>query len=332
MLHLEIGTTNYLGINNMEKPFISIVTPVFRTVDSINELCHRLTIVLSSLTVEYEIILVNDASPDHAWEVIKKLASEDNRIKGINLSRNFGQHYAITAGLDHAQGDWIVVMDCDLQHLPEEIPKLLQKAQEGYDLVVGLRAQRKDSYLKKLGSFLFYSVFNYCAGTNISDKLSNFGIYSKKVIRGVNSLRENNRSFGLHAIWVGFKRFEIDIEHAKRKYGNSAYDFSRMFSLAADSVLSHSDALLKITIKIGFIISFTAFIYATWITVRYFLWSTMVEGWTSVIVSIYFTAGLIIGAIGIVGLYVGKIFIEVKRRPLYLIDSTTFVLNDDVGN
>ena len=105
-----------------------------------------------------------------------------------------------------------------------------------------------------------------------------------------------------------------------------------MFSLAADSVLSHSDALLKITIKIGFIISFTAFIYATWITVRYFLWSTMVEGWTSVIVSIYFTAGLIIGAIGIVGLYVGKIFIEVKRRPLYLIDSTTFVLNDDVGN
>jgi glycosyltransferase involved in cell wall biosynthesis len=308
----------------MKKPFISVVTPVFRTVDSINELCYRLTIVLSSLTTEYEIILVNDASPDYAWEVITKLASEDSRIKGINLSRNFGQHYAITAGLDHAQGDWIVVMDCDLQHLPEEIPKLFNKAQEGYDLVVGLRAQRKDSYLKKLASFLFYSVFNYFAGTNISNKLSNFGIYSKKVIHSINSLRENNRSFGLHAIWVGFKRFEINIEHAKRTYGNSAYDFSRMFSLATDSVLSHSDALLKITIKLGLYISISAFIYAAWITARYFLWSTSVEGWTSVIVSIFFTSGLIIGAIGIVGLYVGKIFNEVKRRPLYLIDSTTF--------
>lgn len=310
----------------MKAPYISVVTPVYGCSQGLHELGSRLASVLAPISADYEIIMVNDASPDGAWEAIKELARADGRVKGINLSRNFGQHFAITAGLDFARGDWVVVMDCDLQHKPEEIPKLHQKAQEGYDLVVGMRAQRQDSYLKKLGSRLFYRVFSYLTGISVDNRLSNFGIYSQKVIRSITALREQNRAFGLLALWVGYRRIEIEIEHARRPYGNSAYTFRRMMSLALDSILSHSDRLLRTTVKLGLFLALTALLYAAWILLRYLFWAAPVEGWTSLMVSIYFTAGLIIGSIGVVGLYVGKIFNEVKHRPLYFIDSATFDL------
>jgi glycosyltransferase involved in cell wall biosynthesis len=308
----------------MAVPHISVVTPVYGCGGSLPELCDRLSAALSPITADFEILLVNDASPDGAWDVIKELAIADGRIRGMNLSRNFGQHFAITAGLDHARGDWVVVMDCDLQHKPEEIPKLYRKAQEGYDLVVGMRTQRQDSYLKKLGSRLFYRILNYLTDAKVDNRLSNFGIYSRKVIRSITALREQNRAFGLLALWVGFRRAEIGIEHASRPYGASAYTLRRMTSLAVDSILSHSDRPLLLTVKLGLFLSFTSFLYALWILARYFFWATPVEGWSSLIVSIYFTAGLIMGSIGVVGLYVGKIFNEVKGRPLYFIDATTF--------
>lgn len=308
----------------MTTPHISVVTPVYGCGRSLGELCERLASTLSVITPDFEIVLVNDASPDGAWEVIKELAGADKRIRGINLSRNFGQHFAITAGLDFARGDWVVVMDCDLQHRPEEIPKLYQKAQEGYDLVVGMRIQRQDSFLKKLGSRLFYRVLNYLTEARIDDRLTNFGIYSRKVVRSITALREQNRAFGLLALWVGFRRAEIGIEHASRPYGESAYTLRRMMSLALDSILSHSDRPLLLTVKVGLLVSLLSFLYAVWILVRYLFWSTPVVGWSSLIVSVYFTAGLIMGSIGIVGLYVGKIFNEVKGRPLYFIEATTF--------
>jgi len=308
----------------MKAPHISIVTPVYGCGSSLSELCDRLSYALSPITPDYEILLVNDASPDGAWEVIKDLAAADGRIKGINLSRNFGQHFAITCGLDFARGDWVVVMDCDLQHKPEEIPKLYRKALEGYDLVVGMRTRRQDSYLKKLGSRLYYRILNYLTDARIDNRLSNFGIYSRRAIQSIAALREQYRDFGLLAIWVGFRRAEIGIEHASRPYGSSAYTLRRMMSLALDSILSHSDRPLRVTVKLGLLLSLSSFLYAIWILVKYLFWSTPVAGWSSLIVSIYFTAGLIMGSIGVVGLYVGKIFNEVKGRPLYFVDSTTF--------
>jgi len=308
----------------MNPTHISVVTPVYGCDNGLRELYDRLASVLAPISADFEIIMVNDSSPDAAWEVIKELARADGRIKGINLSRNFGQHFAITAGLDYARGDWVVVMDCDLQHKPEEIPKLYKKAQEGYDLVVGMRARRQDTFLKKLGSHLFYRVFSYLTGSRVDNRLSNFGIYSQKVVRSITALREQNRAFGLLALWVGFRRAEIEIDHARRPYGQSAYTFRRMMSLASDSILSHSDRLLLLTVKLGLSLAITALAYATWILLRYVFWATPVEGWTSLMVSIYFTAGLIIGSIGVVGLYVGKIFNEVKHRPLYFIESVTF--------
>lgn len=305
-------------------PHISVVSPIYGSDMSLAELCGRLHSVLNTITPDYEIILINDASPDDSWTIIKKLAELDNRVKGINLSRNFGQHYAITAGLDFAHGDWVIVMDCDLQDVPEEIPKLYREAQTGFDMVIGQRTERKDSLLKKCMSFLFYRFFAYLSGTTINNRIGNFGIYSQQVISNIRQFKEQNRSFGLFAIWVGFHRKEIEISHAARKHGRTSYTFSKMFSLAFDSIVAHSDKLLRLTVKFGFLVSLSSFIFAIGIVINYLFWTAPLIGWTSLILSVYFTAGLIIGTIGIVGLYVGKIFDEVKGRPLYIIETTTF--------
>jgi len=303
---------------------VSVVVPVYQAEDSLRELYTRLSNTLSRISLSYEVILINDASPDKPWQLIQELALEDGRVRGINLSRNFGQHYAITAGLDYVRGEWIIVMDCDLQDIPEEIPKLYQKAQDGYDVVVGRRARRQDTYWKKMSSKMFYSVFAYFTGSKVDNRIGNYGIYAGKVIQSITALKEQNRSFGLFALWVGFRRIEVDVEHASRPHGKSSYTFKRLANLAVDSIIAHSNKLLRLSVKLGFFLSFVSLLYSLWLVIKYLFWATPVPGWTSLIVSVYFTAGLVIGSIGIVGLYVGKIFDEVKGRPLYIIDSTTF--------
>lgn len=305
-------------------PNISVVIPVYGCVASLRELVTRLSSTLASICDKFEIILVNDASPDEAWPEIVEIARTNKEVKGINLSRNFGQHYAITAGLEYSLGDWVVVMDCDLQDVPEEIARLYRKAQEGYDIVVGRRAQRQDKLFKKLGSRLFYKVFAYFTGSKIDNRIGNFGIYRRKVICSIMALKEQSRSFGLFALWVGFRRIEIEIEHARRQQGESSYTLNRMLKLAMGSIVAHSNKLLHISVKLGFMLSFMSVSYACWLVVRYFMRGTPVAGWSSLMVSIYFTAGLIIGSIGVLGIYVGKIFDEVKGRPLYIVESTTF--------
>lgn len=305
---------------------LSVVIPVFQSRESLKELCLRLNAAVSQISSNYEIVLVNDASPDQSWQLIQEIAATDDRVRGINLSRNFGQHFAITAGLDQARGTWIVVMDCDLQDSPEEIPRLYEKTKEGYDVVVGRRANRQDAFFKKLSSRIFYRVFTYFTGSNIDNRISNFGIYNRKVIRSINSLKEQNRSFGLFAWWVGFRRAEIDVVHASRSYGKSSYTLRRRIKLAVDSIVAHSNKLLRISVKLGLLLSLSSLFYALWLVIRYFFFGIPAAGWTSLIVSIYFTSGLIMGSVGVMGLYIGKIFDEVKGRPLYIIDSTTFEL------
>ena len=211
---------------------ISIVTPVYGCATNLEKLYKRLVATLTQITESFEIIMVNDASPDNAWEIIKELAQKDSRVKGINFSRNFGQHRAITAGLDHAQGDWVVVMDCDLQDKPEEIAKLYNKVQEGYDIVFGKRIQRKDSYFKQLGSKLFYKVYDYFTESKIDNTVANFSIISSKVVKKLKTLQEQNRSYPLFVNWVGFKRTNINIEHAKREEGKSSYTLKKLIDLS----------------------------------------------------------------------------------------------------
>jgi polyisoprenyl-phosphate glycosyltransferase len=308
----------------MSNTYISIVIPVYGCCECLEILYQRLNKSLAVITDDYEIIMVNDASPDNSWDCIQELAEKDNRVKGVNLSRNFGQHYAITAGLDYCDADWTVVMDCDLQDQPEMINRLYEQTKQGYDIVVGIRAQRNDRFIKKLLSKIFYSIYYFFTDTKINHNFGNFGIYSRKVIENVKKFREQNRSFGLFVIWLGFSRKEIEIEHAKRKYGKSSYNFSKMLNLAIDSIVSHSNKPLKISVNFGFIMSFISIIYSLWLVINYILWRTPVEGWTSLMVSMFFLAGLIIASIGMLGLYIGKIFNETKNRPLYIVDTTTF--------
>jgi glycosyltransferase involved in cell wall biosynthesis len=304
---------------------ISIVIPVYKAEDCLQVLYDRLRASLETINSDFEIILVEDCGGDRSWEIIVALAEQDPRVKGIQFSRNFGQHYGITAGLDHCDGDWVVVMDCDLQDRPEEIPRLYEKAQEGYDLVVGRRTERKDHPFKKLTSKLFFRVFASLTDSHIDNRIGNFGIYSREVIKSIRKLKEQTRSFGLFAIWVGFKRAEMPIHHSHRHAGKSSYNFLRRFALALNSVVAYSNKILSLFVFLGFTISSLSFLYACWLILLHFVLGRSLLGWTSLIVSIYLTAGLIIAVIGVVGIYIGKIFDEVKERPLYIIRSKTFI-------
>jgi glycosyltransferase involved in cell wall biosynthesis len=308
-----------MSINNK----ISVIIPCYNCADCLVELHKRLVHCLEQITEKFEIIFVNDASPSKDWQIIKELADKDSRVAGLNLSRNYGQHCAITAGLDYCNGDWIVVMDGDLQDKPEEIKNFFEKTAEGYDIVVGKRENRKDSFIVKLTSKLFYLVFNYLTEQKLDNKVANFGIYSRRVIDNVKKLRELDRSFGLLVTLVGFSRLEIDVDHSYRASGESSYSFNSRLKLAVDHILSHSNKPLILAVQTGFIISSLSLFYAFWLIIRYFISSHVADGWTSLMVSLFFLSGLIIVVIGMVGLYIGKIYSEVKNRPLYIVKETT---------
>ena len=313
----------------MNKDHIAIVIPVYGCAKALPELSARLVVAVENITQNYGIYYVNDASPDEAWDVISQIASKNPRIQGISLSRNFGQHNAIAAGLDQSDGDWTVVMDCDLQDTPEEILRLYNKARDGYDIVVGRRSNRQDSPKKRILSRLFYVVFSYLTNEKLDHRVGNFGIYSRKVIQAIRKMPERNRAFGLLALWVGFNRTEIEIEHSRRCHGRSSYTFGRLIRFAMDIIIAHSDKLLKIVVKFGFAVALFSLLAAGWLAFGSLFLEKKVAGWTSLIVAITTSTGLIIGTIGVVGLYIGKIFDEIKHRPLYIIDKATPPLHDE---
>ncbi|MCP3027892.1 glycosyltransferase family 2 protein [Halobacillus sp. A5] len=298
---------------------ISVVIPVYRCQTCLRELCDRLRASIKGLTADYEILLVNDASPDHAWETIVQLGKEDERVRGIDLARNFGQHYAITAGLDHTSGDWVVVMDCDLQDRPEEIVALYQKAREGFEVVFGQRVHRQDTLKKRLLSKLFYRIYDYFTGRYSDHTVANFSIADKKVIEGFRQMKEQNRLYPLFLQWMGYKTASIPVEHNGRGDGMSSYSLKKLVTLATDTIIAQSNKPLRLSIQLGFFISVGSFLYGLYLFIRYFFMDYHVQGWTSVMVSMYFIAGLMFFNFGILGLYIGKVFDEVKGRPLYLI-------------
>ncbi len=302
---------------------ISVIIPVYGCADCLEELCERLLQTLAELPGKHEILLVDDASPDQSWTHIVQLAARHPEIYGLRLSRNHGQHYAITAGLDNSRGNWVVVMDCDLQDQPEEIIKLYQKAQEGYDQVVAVRENRQDSFFIKLTSRLFYVLFNYLSEQNLDNRVANFGIYSRKVVRAILQHRERDRSFGLLAAIVGFRRTLLPVAHASRPRGTSTYNFRKRLNLALDHILSHSTKPLMLAVKMGFVVSFLSSAFALWLILRFLFFSKAPEGWTSVMVSMFFISGMLMSVVGMVGIYIGKVYGEVKSRPLYIVDKIT---------
>lgn len=309
-------------IQNSQK-HISIVIPVYGVDQELNTLCSRLTTTLNKITPNFEIILVNDASPDKAWHYITNNHQKDNRIIGLNLSRNFGQYEAITAGLNYSTGEWVVIMDCDLQDRPEEIANLYNKAQEGFDLVFGLRQHRKANVLRKLVSNLFSITLTKLTGVKQDTRISHFGIYSKKVIDAVLTMKDQNRYFQTMVRWVGFHESYIEVQHNERVSGKSSYTFSKLFSLALQTILSFSDKPLLIMVKLGAITSLISFLYAFATFIQAYLGLIEVSGWASLMISVWFLSGIHILFLGIVGIYIGRVFAQVKDRPVFIVKETT---------
>ena len=302
---------------------LSIVSPVYRADVLVAELVQRLVQVLEPLTSDFEIILVDDRSPDESWTRIQTEAARDPRVRGLRLSRNFGQHQAITAGLDRCRGEWVVVMDCDLQDRPEEIPALLARARQGYDLVLAQRTNRQDSWGKKLLSRAFYRVLTYLTETPQDPTVANFGIYHRKVITAVLAMRENIQYFPTMVRWVGFRRASLPVQHAGRAAGRSSYNLSRRLNKGLEVIMANSDKLLRLIVKLGLLLSGGALLFAVGLLVRYLMGQSYQLAYTGLILSGWFLAGMLMIAIGLVGLYVGETFEQVKKRPLYIVDEET---------
>lgn len=300
-------------------PHISVVSPVYRAETLVPDLVERLEKVLVDLGT-FEIVLVEDGSPDASWAAIEQVCEDSPHVVGIKLSRNFGQHHAIAAGLAHARGEHVIVMDCDLQDSPEEIPKLYAKAREGYEVVLARRLRRQDPWLKKATSLGFYRFLGWLTGSPHESAVANFGVYDRKVVAAINSLPEQMRFFPSMVRWVGFRSTTVDIAHAARPEGASAYNLRKRLGLAADICLAYSDKPLRLVITTGFTVSLVGFAFAAWTVYQAIRGEIAVLGYASLIVSVWILSGLLILIIGVVGLYVGKTFEGVKSRPTFLVD------------
>ncbi len=303
-------------------PEISVVIPVYKCHEALPTLLSEIEKSIDEIKTTYEVIFVYDGGPYCDWEVICELAEKNHNVIGVELSRNFGQHKAITAGLEKSNGEWIIVMDCDLQDNPKDIISLYNKAtREDVDIVFAKRTFRNDSFFKKLFSKLFYKILEYLSETEQDYTIGNYGIYKRNVIDAVLTMGDSIRILPCMVRWVGFKSTSIDVTHDEREYGKTSYSFKKLLHLAFDIIFSFSDKLLRITVKVGMFISLVSIIFAIVTVIRYFNGKIIQLGYTSIITSIWFLAGMIISILGMVGIYVGKTFEQTKKRPNYIIRS-----------
>jgi glycosyltransferase involved in cell wall biosynthesis len=301
-------------------PIISFVSPVYKAEKILDKLVDEIQKTMLVLDKPYEIILIDDRSPDKSWDVMKAISHKFPEVKIVRLSRNFGQHPAIMAGLTLAKGEWVVVLDCDLQDQPKEVLKLYNKAQEGFDIVLAKRRNRQDSFLKKMTSKLFSIIYSYLTETKFDSTIANFGIYNKKVIAEVVKMNDYIKSFPLFVSWVGYNTTSIEVEHAERQEGSSSYSIAKLISLAFNTIISFSNKPLKLFVKFGLIVSIISFIVGLFTIYRYLKGEILVLGYSSLMVSVWFLSGVIITTTGVVGIYIGKIFDQSKGREAYIID------------
>lgn len=298
---------------------ISVVSPVYMGAAMVHELVSRIKSNISQITDQFDIILVNDCSPDDSWNMIKQECEADNRVKGVNLSRNFGQPAAVAAGMEYAKGEWVVVMDCDLQDRPEEIPAFFKKTQEGYDIVLGLRVERHDKFLKKMSSTIFNKVFSYLCDLDTDKRASNFGMYSQKVVKQYNMLLERGEAFSILIRKLGFKWTSIPIRHDERLEGTSSYSLKKMLKLAFNLILINTNKPLILMVYLGGIMSCLSLLFAIYNVFAYLFGYINFPGFTTTVFSIWFVGGIVNLQFGILGLYIGKIFDKVKGRPIYVV-------------
>lgn len=299
-------------------PYFSVVIPVCNEEENLAYLYKRLSAVLERLGT-YEIILVDDGSRDKSWTLIKELHEKDRRVKGVSFSRNFGHHIAITAGLDHAKGQAIILMDGDLQDQPEEIPKLWKKMQEGYDLVYGIRRAKKDSLSKRFNSFLFWWFLNKFSGVAIPRDQTLLRIFDRKILDVLNNMRERARFMHGMMAWTGFRVALLEVEHAPRERGVSKYNMVKLFRLAFNAITSFSTFPLRLATYLGLLSSGVGFLYAIYFLYKKIFLGIPVLGYASIIVAVLFVGGVQLLILGIIGEYLGRVYQEVQARPVYIL-------------
>jgi dolichol-phosphate mannosyltransferase len=303
-----------------EQPDLSIVVPVYGSPDSLEPLSRRIRAVCEQLGKPFELIMVDDRCPLGSWQILARLAQADPAIHAVRLSRNFGQHAAIQAGLSLVRGAWIVVMDCDLQDRPEEIPALLRKAEEGFDVVRARRGGRNDRWHRRAASRAFYRVLSFLTATHQSAEVANFGVYRRKVVDAIMRWQEEWKYFPAIVEWVGFAQTTAPVRQGERHSGRSSYDLHLLVRLAMNVIVGFSDRPLKLVMAAGFLIAMLSFIVALAVLTAHLLGKIAVEGWASLILSIWFLAGCTLFSLGLAGLYLGRVLAEAKGRPVFIID------------
>lgn len=301
---------------------ISVVVAVYNASETLGILINSLSETIPSFEQYYEVILVDDGSEDDSWQIIQKHSGLDYQIKGIKLSRNFGQHNAISAGLRFSQGEYVVVMDCDMQDSPTDIEALYEKIKQGYEIVYTLREQRFHSRFRNIGSFIFNYIFNLLLDSKAQSSSYNIGTFSiitRKVVNAFLSVNDHNRHYLIILRWLGFRSDIIKIDHHPRLAGQSTYTVSKLIRHAINGIVSQSNKLLTLSIFAGLLFCCASFLGIIGLLFLYFSHGFK-EGWTSVIILLLFSTGLLMMSLGIVGLYIGKVFDQVKNRPLFFVD------------
>jgi glycosyltransferase involved in cell wall biosynthesis len=306
------------------EPLLSIVSPVYRAERIVAELVRRIRIAVEPLTDDFEIVLVEDGSPDCSWDAVVAECRRDRRVKGVQLSRNFGQHAAITAALTHARGRYVVVMDCDLQDNPDYIPTLFSKARDGFDVVFARRKARRYGFWKNVTARVYYVLLRWLASIEYDPRIGTYSLITRKVVDAFLQFGDYRRGYLIVLSWLGFSRGYVDVEHDERHAGRSSYSARKLLVHALTIMLTYSEKPLHLSIYLGFVLSALSMVAVVWLTARYFTSNIgqMALGWTSLVVSHIFLSGLILMCLGVIGLYIGRIFEQVKHRPIFVVRST----------
>jgi glycosyltransferase involved in cell wall biosynthesis len=312
-------------------PVLSIVIPVFNEADGVEPLVARLAAALPRIEPSYELVFVNDGSRDATLERLRALCATDSRLTVVSLSRNFGKEIAIAAGLDHARGEAVVIMDADLQHPPETIAEFMAKWREGYANVYGVRRDRSsEGPLRRAFARWFYRLFARFAETDLPPGAGDFRLLDRKAVQALRGLGERARfSKGLYA-WIGFKSIGVPFDVAERAHGATKWSFRKLFRFAFDGITSFSTVPLRVWTYIGLFVSFCAFLAAVAFIIEALVYGVRTPGFPSLIVSVMFFAGIQLMSLGVLGEYIGRVFAEVKRRPLYIVEERLGM--DDAAN
>ncbi len=306
----------------MKTPELSLICPCYNEEEVITLFINKLTTIIKDIDLSYEIIIINDGSIDNTLKKAKELKEIFPSIRILNLSRNFGKEAALTAGLDKAKGSAIIPIDVDFQDPPELIPKLIKRWQEGYDIVLAKRKDRtNDHFLKSLSAKYFYKIHNQISDVEIPDNVGDFRLISKRVLEALKTLPENQRFMKGIFAWVGYKTTTIEYKREKREAGESSFNGWKLWNFALDGITSFSTLPLRVWLYLGIFISFLSFLYGSIIVIKTLFFGVDIPGYASILASILFLGGIQLIGIGVLGEYIGRIYIESKKRPIYIIES-----------